>query len=415
MNMRSQARSPFVYGDIRIATRGRHLRFYGPLDAPRLDGDMDILYGNVIFPKERSSTKRRLGSFNYIDATDSLGTPQSVMDVAQSRYDRRVKTQTIDTATALVDSTSKDFVTQLVERVVEQQAGGFADILAYDLNVFISGRFFLTMVLGSIEILIADLQLEDPKRPLGVGGSLGSGLILSGKMRVKEGTSSYKFWKPFDASGTLDFSAGGLFNPALNLKAAYRGTRFIPDAQGSPRREDYRVEIDIGGTKVRPTFNFRLFRNDRRIEGDSAQIAADALMMIILGRTKDELFQAGQGNLVNEVGSSLSAVATSALTDMLSGVGGFVNNVQIDLGADLAQTRMQLSGQIFGDVSYRVSGNVADPAANNTFTLTVPLSVLGNSDALRYFLLDVSRTINQTGNITRQQREWEIRFGARLP
>jgi hypothetical protein len=376
---------------------------------------MDILYGNVIFPKERSSTKRRLGSFNYIDATDSLGTPQSVMDVAQSRYDRRVKTQTIDTATALVDSTSKDFVTQLVERVVEQQAGGFADILAYDLNVFISGRFFLTMVLGSIEILIADLQLEDPKRPLGVGGSLGSGLILSGKMRVKEGTSSYKFWKPFDASGTLDFSAGGLFNPALNLKAAYRGTRFIPDAQGSPRREDYRVEIDIGGTKVRPTFNFRLFRNDRRIEGDSAQIAADALMMIILGRTKDELFQAGQGNLVNEVGSSLSAVATSALTDMLSGVGGFVNNVQIDLGADLAQTRMQLSGQIFGDVSYRVSGNVADPAANNTFTLTVPLSVLGNADALRYFLLDVSRTINQTGNITRQQREWEIRFGARLP
>ena len=138
-------------------------------------------------------------------------------------------------------------------------------------------------------------------------------------------------------------------------------------------------------------------------------------MMIILGRTKDELFQAGQGNLVNEVGSSLSAVATSALTDMLSGVGGFVNNVQIDLGADLAQTRMQLSGQIFGDVSYRVSGNVADPAANNTFTLTVPLSVLGNADALRYFLLDVSRTINQTGNITRQQREWEIRFGARLP
>jgi hypothetical protein len=100
---------------------------------------------------------------------------------------------------------------------------------------------------------------------------------------------------------------------------------------------------------------------------------------------------------------------------MLSGVGGFVNNVQIDLGADLAQTRMQLSGQIFGDVSYRVSGNVADPAANNTFTLTVPLSVLGNADALRYFLLDVSRTINQTGNITRQQREWEIRFGARLP
>ena len=415
MNMRSQARSPFVYGDMRVATRGRHLRFYGPLDAPKLDGDLELLYGNVIFPKERSSTKRRLGSFTYVDAVDSLGRAQNVVDYAMSRRPKHM-VRVVDTAeTSTLDTMPKDIVTQTVERIVEQQAGGFADILAYDLNVYIAGRFFLTMVLGGIEILIADLQLEDPTRPLGVGGSLGSGLLLSGKVRVKEGTSSYKFWKPFDASGTLDFSAGGLLDPALKLKAAYRGTRFIPDAQGSTRREDYRVEIDIGGTKTRPTFNFRLFRNDRRIEGDSAQIAADALMMIILGRTKDELLQAGQGNLVNELGTSLSAVATSALADMLSGVGGFVNNVQIDLGADLAQTRMQLSGQIFGDVSYRVSGNVADPAANNTFTVTVPLSVLGNADALRYFLIDVSRTINQTGNITRQQREWEIRLGARLP
>lgn len=414
MNMRSQVRSPDVYGDVRIATRGRHLRFYGPLDAPRLDGDIDLLYGNVVFPKERSSTKRRLGSFTYVDLADSVGDVGSVVDYARARHARRVQAQPLDTANVR-DTGSKDIVTEVVERVVKAQAGEFADILQYDLNVFIGGRFFLTMVLGSIEILIADLDLADPLRPLKVGGSLGSGLQLEGRVRVKEGTSSYKFWKPFSASGTLDFSVGGLFDPSLNLKAKYLGVRYMNDAQGNPRREDYRVEIDIAGTKKRPTFNFRLFRNDRRIEGDSAQIAADALMMIIVGRTKDELFQAGQGNVVNEISSSFSAVATSALAEMLSGVGGFVNNVQIDLGADLTQSRLQLSGQIFGDVSYRVSGNVADPAANNTFTVTVPLSVLGDADALKYFLIDVSRTINQSGNITRQQRDWEIKFGARLP
>lgn len=415
LNMRSQVRSPDVYGDVRIATRGRHLRFYGPLDAPRLDGDIDLLYGNVVFPKERSSTKRRLGSFNYIDLADSVGMNGSIVEYAKMRHARRVGAPTLDTITVRDTTLPTDIVTELAERVSSAKVGEFADILAYDLNVYIGGRFFLTMVLGSIEILIADLQLVDPLRPLKVGGSLGSGLELEGRVRVKEGTSSYKFWKPFSASGTLDFSVGGLFDPALNLKAKYLGTRYMNDAQGNPRREDYRVEIDIGGTKKRPTFNFKLFRNDRRIEGDSAQIAADALMMIIVGRTKDELFQAGQGNFVNEINSSLSAVATSALAEMLSGVGGFVNNVQIDLGADLAQSRLQLSGQIFGDVSYRVSGNVADPAANNTFTVTVPLSVLGDADALKYFLLDVSRTINQSGNITRQQRDWEIKFGARLP
>jgi hypothetical protein len=58
---------------------------------------------------------------------------------------------------------------------------------------------------------------------------------------------------------------------------------------------------------------------------------------------------------------------------------------------------------------------VADISANNTFTVTLPLSVLANADALQYFLLDFSRTINQNGNITRQQRDWEIKLGVRLP
>jgi hypothetical protein len=41
--------------------------------------------------------------------------------------------------------------------------------------------------------------------------------------------------------------------------------------------------------------------------------------------------------------------------------------------------------------------------------------VLNNADAMRYFNLDISRSVNNTGNITRFQRLWEIKLGARLP
>ena len=37
------------------------------------------------------------------------------------------------------------------------------------------------------------------------------------------------------------------------------------------------------------------------------------------------------------------------------------------------------------------------------------------SKDLRYFMLDVSRSVNNNGNITRFQRLWEIKLGARLP
>jgi hypothetical protein len=138
-------------------------------------------------------------------------------------------------------------------------------------------------------------------------------------------------------------------------------------------------------------------------------------MMLLLGRTQDELTSTGQGNLVNEVNASLSAVATSALGDLLSGVGGLVQSVQMDLGADMSQTQLTVSGQLFSDVVYRLTGQVSDFAGNSTITVTVPFTVLNNADAMRYFNLDISRSVNNTGNITRFQRLWEIKLGARLP
>lgn len=400
MNMASQTRSPELFGDLIIRSGRKPIRLYGRINSPTLEGDVHVLYSDIVLPKERSSTRARAASFEYVRHNDTSYAKTSILDLASNigeQQSNRVK-----------NDSSK--VAEAIKAVFVAPTGSFIDILRYDLEIYLEGRTLLTMIFGPFEILIADLEQPDRRVPLTFTGRFGDNSTnLRGQVRVRDGASSYKFYKPFTTSGLLTFNSGGMTNPVLDLKAVFNDSRYVKD-----RREDYRVELTITGTKKNPSISYRLWRNNREVTGDSAKIAGDALMLILVGRTQDELTDAGQGNLVNEVNASLSAVATSALGDMLSGNGIF-QNTQVDIAADPSQSRLTVIGQIFGNVSYRVSGQISDFAGNSTFTVTVPLSVLNDSEAFRYFLIDFSRSLNQSGNITRQSRDWEIKLGARLP
>jgi hypothetical protein len=403
MNKGSQVRNPKVFGDIVVASgSNKPIMFYGPLDAPVLSGDVDVLYADVIFPQDRAGSKVKYSAFTYQRTKDRSASTRSVLDTTTVR-------RVTDTSAVADRVAAADMVTD----VIKSTTASFSDILRFNLNIYLRGRTLMTMVLGFAEILIADLEPVDVSKPLVITGRfLDNSTNMSGRVRVREGASTYKFYKPFSTSGTLDFTQGGLGNPTLDLKAIYNGRRM--NAQTN-EPEAYQVVIDISGTKQRPIAQWSYFRNQRKQEGDSAKVTGDALMLLLLGRTQDELTSTGQGNLVNEVNASLSAVATSALGDLLSGVGGLVQSVQMDLGADMSQTQLTVSGQLFSDVVYRLTGQVSDFAGNSTITVTVPFTVLNNADAMRYFNLDISRSVNNTGNITRFQRLWEIKLGARLP
>jgi hypothetical protein len=403
MNKGSQVRNPKVFGDIVVASgSNKPIMFYGPLDAPVLSGDVDVLYADVIFPQDRAGSKVKYSAFTYQRTKERSASARSVLDTTAVR---RVS----DTSAVADRMTAAEMVTD----VIKSTTASFSDILRFNVNIYLRGRTLMTMVLGFAEILIADLEPVDVSKPLVITGRfVDNSTNMTGRVRVREGASTYKFYKPFSTSGTLDFTQGGLGNPTLDLKAVYNGRRM--NAQTN-EPEAYQVVVDISGTKQRPIARWSYYRNQRKQEGDSAKVTGDALMMLLLGRTQDELTSTGQGNLVNEVNASLSAVATSALGDLLSGVGGLVQSVQMDLGADMSQTQLTVSGQLFSDVVYRLTGQVSDFAGNSTITVTVPFTVLNNADAMRYFNLDISRSVNNTGNITRFQRLWEIKLGARLP
>lgn len=403
LNKSSQARSPKVFGDVVIATGVQPIHLFGKLGAPALEGDIHVLYADILFPKERSTTQSRYTAFEYNQARDTVRRYNSVFDKTRQQ---KITSDPSDT------SATNDPVVEAIESVVKSTTAAFADILRYDLNIYLKGRTLMTMVMGFIEILIADLEQVDQQIPLVFQGRfVDNSTTLRGKLRVKEGSSTYKFYKPFLASGTLDFTLGGMTNPVLDLMAVYKGRRTL----SSGKSEDFRVELAISGTKLKPIARWSVYRQDRKQEGDSAKITGDALCLILLGKTQDELVASGHSNLVGEVNASLSAVATSALGDLLGGIGSMVQSAQIDVGSDISQSRLTVSGQLFSDVSYRLSGQISDFSGNSTIAVTVPFTMLSNTEAMRYFMLDLSRSINNTGNITRFQRLWEIKLGARLP
>lgn len=410
MNMASQARSPDIYGDLIIRSGKRPIRMYGKLTKPRLTGDIVVRYSDLVFPKERSTTKARYSTFTYQRNDTTRFDQQSLLQKAEtSKAPVVVVVRDPSDTTNTMQSAVSSAITQILEPASEE----FIDILEYDLDIYLEGRTLLTMIFGTFEILVADLELVDIKEPLTFTGRFGNNSTnLRGKVRVKEGASTYKFYKPFQTSGTLNFTSGGMTNPGLDLKAVYEDRRILPGTENE--MEEYKVELTITGTKQKPRIAYRVWRKNREVVGDSAKVAGDALMLILVGKTQDELMSSGQGDLVGQVNAAFSAVATSALSDLVSGI-PMIQNAQLDVGSDISQSRLTLSGQLFGDVSYRVSGQISDFSGNSTFTVSIPLSVLADEEAMRLFRLDLSQTLNNSPNITRQTRLWEIKLGARLP
>ncbi|RPI67921.1 MAG: hypothetical protein EHM43_06315, partial [Ignavibacteriae bacterium] len=378
MNMASQARSPDIYGDLIIRSGKRPIRMYGKLTKPRLVGDLVVRYSDIVFPKERSTTKARFSTFTYQRSDTTRFDQQSLLEKAESSKAAKVA---VIRDPADTSNTIQSAVSSAITQILEPSSDEFIDILEYDLDIYLEGRTLLTMIFGTFEILVADLELVDSRVPLTFTGRFGNNSTnLRGKVRVKEGASTYKFYKPFQTSGTLNFTSGGMTNPGLDLKAVYEDRRILPGTENE--MEEYKVELTITGTKQKPRIAYRVWRRNREVVGDSAKVAGDALMLILVGKTQDELMSSGQGDLVGQVNAAFSAVATSALSDLVSGI-PMIQNAQLDVGSDISQSRLTLSGQLFGDVSYRVSGQISDFSGNSTFTVSIPLSVLADEEAMR--------------------------------
>ncbi|MCS6807715.1 MAG: translocation/assembly module TamB domain-containing protein, partial [Bacteroidota bacterium] len=475
LGLASRIPNPQLFGDVIISTGVRPIHFYGTLEEPYLRGDINILSAKINFPEIRSVrtegklfcfeiiskerggrviTARDCQQHEYAQHMQQLVRPQqenmqkmSFEELAYLSAERVISIQH-DTAnyqhTAMQDSVlanssafrmmSDEQLRRVasVESVLSSQKAidkdkaeqrsrlGFAHKIDYALDVHLRGNFSVTMDWGPFEQLVANLAQENPEQPLRYIKTPDKPYEhrLFGDLILREG-STYKYYRIFNASGKLSFNTGTMSNPRLNIQAVLRGQRTVAERGGT---SEYRVHLDIGGTKQSPSLKMRYWLDNVPGVGDSTKIQNDAIMLLLFGRTQDEFaLGTGLGSVTQNTSSSL---ASRLLTDLLQGT-GIVRSADILFSSgnrsggtfDLSQARVQVTGEISNlGVLWQLANDFGSNTANTTsFSIDIPFRSFLDQELFRNIVLQITRSaaIANSSVFLRQQREWEIKIGSR--
>lgn len=421
----SKTVSPTLYGDMVIASDGdRPLRFFGTLQNPYLRGDVSVLNAYIFFPEDKSLKGiQRTFCFETVrkDKDKMLITER---DCARNAY--TVMTPFLTSSAASIaprqqgdgaDAQEEEQVKVIGTPFKFKERKSFADIIDYDLNVRIRGRFTVLMDFGTFEQLVADVEQENIERPLRYVKTPDAPLNhkLFGDVRVLP-NSTYNFYRSFKANGTMAFTTGAIDNPRLQLSAELRARRTTADRNSV---EEYVVNMDITGTKKVPIVKISYMIADRAGIGDSTKIQTDAIMLMLFGKTQDELLiqrspsggvGISTGDIATQGGSS---AASTILTEILQSVGTIRSADIIFDNNNRGAARVQLSGEIFG-VGVQYASDLDVGNLNPSFTIDLPLGAFFDVNALRNLVVQFTRSANISNtNVSRQQREWELKFGWR--
>jgi hypothetical protein len=371
---------PDLYGDFIISTEKNHLRFYGTLDKPNLVGDVNIIHGHLKMPME--SKKQNIRTyFTY-----------TVMD-------DKVRLQS---------NTMKDTNYKANEKLDAGLSPSIADLINYDLSAKILGKFIVEMDMDLIGSMYAVIGTQDrlqtlryeKKRDWNEGKLFGEVVVME--------PSTIKSWKQFSARGTINFPAGSIENPSLNLKALHTG-QMVENGT----RKEFVVEMTITGPKDNPVIDMTYYIDGVKASGAVDQIKEDALYLLVMGRTKTGTGGGSpNSSLLNEgFASGVSNFATKALSDILMGT-GVINSAEFDFqggSMNLGDARLRLTGQLYGGISWTIGGTVADLSSNNQITIDIPASEFSNNPFWSNFVLQLSKASSNVIASSQEAKNWEVK------
>ena len=379
-----------VYGDVTASTGPDGLLFDGTYASSRLTGTIFLKQASLTFPPTRQSAN--LYSTRFVN--------EMIVD---------------DTSKQVPESFLGPNLLSLFRPKGDQRSGNetsFLDGLGYDLVIQTQGIVQVRMVFNAAtgEELFADLngKLTLSKE--------GSNVRLTGTINVSE-KSSYKFYKQFDASGTLTFT-GRPDNPQLDIKATYRGTHVKVDLT-APKGQDVAqketapaqtekvlVSLAITGTRYDPKIKIGLsIIDDNGNETErSGDVESDAISFLLTstpsqsGKFREDLTNLDKQSIANSIGgpvggSLISGFANSLLSGMMldflrANNINAVSNVEIQYSGGPPDLR--ISGAV-GDAYWTFGGKVFNDINNANISLQWSLGSIVQSDRLRNFMFEVNR------------------------
>lgn len=377
----SAATMPDLYGNFIMSSGDNPIRFYGTLQEPNLEGDINVMYASIKMPlfEKRKSVRT---SFNY--------------NLVGDKYILNIKNER-DTSDG----------NQLIGTVSEQEKN-ILDLMNFNLRIKILGPFGVTMDMELIGEMNAIIATPDKTVPLIYQKNRNNkDANLFGEVIVKE-QSIIKSIKQFNTSGNVSFPTGSIEDPTLNLIATHTGTSY----SGSSSSQ-YLIRMYITGTKLDPKVRFQYFIDGVEGTGSQEQINEDALYLLALGRTKNSVSPTqGNNNLLNEgLVSGFSNFANKALSDLLAST-GVIQSAALDFrgGAlDLNQATVKFSGQLYGGISWTFGGSLSDISGNNEITLDIPASEFLENPFWSNFVLQLTKASSTTSIVTQDAKNWEIK------
>ena len=393
----SEATMPTMYGKFVIASGKNPIHLRGTLDKPVPTGDIVVKDADITMPPDKKFQKK-ISVFRY--EKDSVS--------GTHKYTVKTVNDTNGTVQPSAQTSSKKSEAKI--------NAGIVDKMKYDMNILIvPNKFKLSMILGNFEKLIAYVNPKDKNIPLLFRREPFGQFQMFGELIVQD-KSTYEFVKTLSAGGTVNFETGQLDNPRMNLLAVLRQKRTF-----NSKQQEYTVEVKIEGTKKEPIVSFSYSIDNIAGAGTKEELTENALMLLVFGRTKAELFGAqstGQGgSLVGDLSGSASSLITSQLGSLLQGT--FIREATINFNGnvgDISNANVSLAGQIVGDVQWRVGGSIGDLATNNNFSIDIPLSAFFNKGFLDNLVLQLTTSAvnnNASANALRQQKLWEVKLGWR--
>ncbi|HRP01926.1 MAG TPA: hypothetical protein PLE30_04685 [Candidatus Kapabacteria bacterium] len=376
----SSAKMPELYGNFIMTTGEVPLRFFGTLQEPNLEGDINVMYANIKMPlfEKRKSVRT---TFDY--------------HLEGDRYKVKIKN-------------SRDTITHPEDEVKTKKGSDLLDLMNLNLRIKLLGQFAVKMDMELIGEMNALIGVPDKTVPLIYQKKrYAKDANLFGEVIVKE-QSIIKSLKQFNTYGNVSFPTGSIENPTLDLIATHTGTSYSGNI-----KTQYLIKMYITGTKLDPKVKFQYFINGEEGTGSQEQINEDALYLLALGRTKNSVTQTqGNNSLINEgLVSGFSNFANKALSELLAST-GVIQSAALDFrgGAiDLDQATVKFSGQIYGGISWTFGGSLSDISGNNEITLDIPASEFLENQFWSNFILQFTKASSTTTIVTQDAKNWEIK------
>ncbi|HET9137516.1 MAG TPA: translocation/assembly module TamB domain-containing protein [Candidatus Kapabacteria bacterium] len=396
-----------IYGPLTIQTGPAPLTFYGTMDEPHLDGDINVLQAYLTLPPTVSAAQLQNDGITYVIATTTVPV-DSIVEV--DTFTVRKPPQRDYEEEAFMAEVSprvptKDELPDVGPLQPEVSSASFKDKMLYSLNIKMPGDFWLTIPFDRGYGLTG----EQLKAEMKSKGNLTfkrdrafSDYELTGTLVLTD-NSSYKFLKEFKpVSGSIDFQ-GDLGNPQLDLKAEYIGSH-SSDAWG-----DVKIVVNINGPKSDPRISFELWKESKgtgiyvKDARTPAEIQKDATYFLLTGNLADDNKTTTAEKIsTTALASGLYSGANAIINQFLpTSAKEYIRTVGIEQG-EYSQTKLKLTAALQGfTVKYGGSyGNNGQGSQQYTqdLSLEVPFSSFATFHGADNWLILIEEHLNSTSS-----------------